>query len=68
MSTYRALVDLSVAKAGDTFEADDESVAPALAFGLAELVEDDLSVRSVAQMDEPKRAKRTTTSTRKKTS
>lgn len=43
MSTYRALVDLSVAKAGETFEADDEAVAPALAFGLAEPVSDDTS-------------------------
>jgi hypothetical protein len=45
MSEYRALVDLAVAgekgvKAGDTFSASDESVAPALAFGLAEPVED----------------------------
>lgn len=41
MSTYRALVDLSVAKQGETFEASDEAVAPALAFGLAEPVDDD---------------------------
>ena len=40
MTTYKALVDLSVAKAGELFEADDEAVAPALAFGLAEPVEE----------------------------
>jgi hypothetical protein len=51
VSTYKALVDLSVAKAGETFEADDESVAPALAFELAEPVDD--------ADDEPK-PKRTT--------
>ncbi len=41
MSTFRALVDLSVAKAGETFEASDEQAAPAVAFGLAEPVQDD---------------------------
>ena len=45
MTTYKAFVDLVVAgegvKAGDTFETTDEQAAPAVAFGLAEPVEDD---------------------------
>lgn len=59
MSTYKALVDLTVAKAGETFEASDESVAPALAFGLAEVVEHDDKLKPT-----PKR----TSTTRKRAS
>jgi hypothetical protein len=44
MTEYRALVDLVVAgkgvKAGATFDTSDEQAAPAVAFGLAEVVED----------------------------
>lgn len=44
MTTYKALVDLVVAgkgvKAGSTFTASDEQVAPALAFALVEVVDD----------------------------
>ena len=44
MTTFRALVDLVVAgkgvKAGSTFETSDEQAAPALAFGLAEVLQD----------------------------
>jgi hypothetical protein len=59
MTTYRALVDLSTARAGETFEADDDAVGPALAFGLVEAVEDD---------DDPKPKPKRSTTRRKATS
>ena len=64
MTTFRALVDLVVAgkgvEAGSTFETSDEQAAPALAFGLAEVVEGEDADASMPE-DEPKpKAKRST--------
>jgi hypothetical protein len=61
MTSYRAIVDLSVAKAGEIFEADDEQVAPALAFGLCEAVESSETARA----EEQPAPKRTSTRARK---
>ena len=61
MTTYRALVDLVVAgkgvEAGSTFETSDEQAAPAVAFGLAEVVEA-RGRSSSEQADAPKRSTR----------
>jgi hypothetical protein len=66
MSTYRAVVSVAVAgkpvNAGDTFEADDEQVAHAVAVGLVEAVESaGLGTDSVPASSHEETPKRATT-------